>query len=673
MELVSTLFGLDSFNEFVKNFSPEIDEKYIDLVGEKSVQLNLKRQALVGHLQQIEQSNTNLKQLENEEKALALQYRPGCAFNQMVAELNGNEQNSGLIKKLETELQQPVYAKSGLNLARLITIRSTIDTNFANYNASQQELANASQQVSFKQLYESVSQLQPNSPEKCPACKTPLTQTVVNPYAHAGEELQKLQYLAVLQTKAQEYYQGINQSLVELSQMVGTVCDRFTANLLHNFRLAPNVQPTIEWYNSMLQLLQDGYTAWQHLESQVQQLEQSDLAIEQATQVKEQKQRELNRLRGFSQNITVLQTRRQAAKTALEKATQAIANFDQENAGLIASVEGESNVVARNKEIVSAYASFVQKLNAYKNALPVKLVADLSEKVTELYNAFNRYDSPNDKLAAVQLPLGQNQRLKISFQAEPEKHFDALHVLSEGHIRCLGLAILLAKNIKTDSPLLIFDDPVNAIDDEHRKAIRETLFKDDFFQTKQVIMACHGEEFFKDTHQMIGSKAAKSAESYIFKPQMGERHVQVFSLQRPKNYVLAALELFAQAEYRDALMSSRRALEHLCEKAWLHYGKHCDSTDKPISVSRRHPHAPWDLRALADNLRSKLNKSKSAIPNKADIVVALDSLLGVGGQDPHWVYLNKGTHEEEDRVEFEHGTVETIVSSLDALDKALAV
>ncbi|EJT1339275.1 hypothetical protein [Vibrio vulnificus] len=113
---------------------------------------------------------------------------------------------------------------------------------------------------------------------------------------------------------------------------------------------------------------------------------------------------------------------------------------------------------------------------------------------------------------------------------------------------------------------------------------------------------------------------------------------------------MAASELYPQAEYRDALVSSRRVLEHLCEKAWLHYGKHCDNTDKPISVSRRTPHASWDLRALADNLRSKLNKSKAAIPNKADIVVALDSLLGVGGQDPHWVYLNKGKHEETDRV-----------------------
>ncbi|MCV6004115.1 chromosome segregation protein SMC, partial [Escherichia coli] len=87
-----------------------------------------------------------------EEAALAQQYRLGCTYNQMMIELNGDDQNPGLISKLETDLQQPVYAKSGLTQARLAIIRSEINTNLANYNASQQELVNASQQVSFKQL-----------------------------------------------------------------------------------------------------------------------------------------------------------------------------------------------------------------------------------------------------------------------------------------------------------------------------------------------------------------------------------------------------------------------------------------------------------------------------------------------------------------------------------------
>lgn len=125
------------------------------------------------------------------------------------------------------------------------------------------------------------------------------------------------------------------------------------------------------------------------------------------------------------------------------------------------------------------------------------------------------------------------------------------------------------------------------------------------------------------------------------------------------------------AEYRDALMSSRRALEYLCNKVWEHYGKYCDDTDQPISVSRRHPQAPWDLRALADNVRSKVNKSKAQILNKEQIVKAPDTLLGVNGSDPHWLYLNKGTHEEEDRFEFYSTTVNTIISSLNDLEVAI--
>lgn len=157
----------------------------------------------------------------------------------------------------------------------------------------------------------------------------------------------------------------------------------------------------------------------------------------------------------------------------------------------------------------------------YKDQLPSKLVADLGELVVQLYNAFNRYDAPKDQLAGIKLPLVSGERIEIAYQSEPTKFFDALHVLSEGHIRCIGLSILLAKNLKTNSPLLIFDDPVNAIDDEHRKAIRETLYKDEFFKEKQIILACHGEEFLKNIHQDIGRKAARESATYKFYHNVG--------------------------------------------------------------------------------------------------------------------------------------------------------
>ena len=74
------------------------------------------------------------------------------------------------------------------------------------------------------------------------------------------------------------------------------------------------------------------------------------------------------------------------------------------------------------------------------------------------------------------------------------------------------------KILKKNCPILIFDDPVNAIDDEHRAAIRETLFKDSFFEQTQIILAIHGEEFFNNTHQMLGKERAAISQSYIFSP-----------------------------------------------------------------------------------------------------------------------------------------------------------
>lgn len=672
-ELISTLFGLDAFTEFVKNFTPEIDGKYIDLQGIKAKQLHDKRQELAGFQQQLATIPEELQKLDGEEKELAKQYREDCTFAGMITELHGAEENPGMIEKLDTELQQPLAIKSNVTASALQTLKESVISSVADLTAKQKALSAASQQISFKQLYEAVTQVQPDSSENCPACQTPLTRVAVNPYTHAGEELQKLQHLSELQQEAKDLEERIGKLLTDLSQIIQTCCGRFQKdNQLAPLQLPLGEAAGIDWWHSLHQQPEEGLSPWQHVEAQVKQLEEADKAIDQAAQKREEKQAELKKLRQFAEEIVKLQTRRKTANDSIAKAKEAIEKFETENAKLIADVEAEKSVVTQNQAIASAYAIFVQKLNTYKNGLPAQLVADLGDTVVTLYNAFNHYDGQHEKLAAVRLPLSQNQRLEISFQNDPATFFDALHVLSEGHIRCLGLAILAAKNIKENCPLLIFDDPVNAIDDEHRRAIRKTLFADDFFRNQQIILAIHGEEFFNSTHQFIGKETAEEAESYIFSAKEdGQYHIQVNSLKRPRNYVLAARELYKTGEYRDSLMSARRGLENLCEKAWYHYGKHSDKSDKPISVARRAPDQPWDLRYLADNLKSKFNKSKADIPNKEQIVNSLLTVLGTDAKQPPWTYFNTGTHDGTDLPEFDQSTVNEIVAALEQLDAAL--
>ena len=286
----------------------------------------------------------------------------------------------------------------------------------------------------------------------------------------------------------------------------------------------------------------------------------------------------------------------------------------------------------------------------------------------ELYNAFNRNDSPKDLLASIKLPLAQGQRLEIAFKTAPEKYFDALHILSEGHIRCLGLAILLSKNLKEACPLLIFDDPVNAIDDDHRESIRRTLFEDGFLEGKQIILTCHGEEFCKDINNMLGAEKSALSKNFTFLPQLDDQHIRVDFNSSPRNYILAAQEHIGRLEIRDALAKSRQALEYLTKnKVWQYVNRHGDGN---LSIKMRSPKAPIELRNLTEQLTTKLSDADFTHQDKEAVLVPINTLLGFGGDSREWRYLNKGTHEDSDRAEFDLTVVSNIVAALDKLDAA---
>lgn len=668
-ELIATLFGLEAFTEFVRNFTSEIGAQYIDLQGQLSLRLVQKQQGLQVAHQQIQASTAELQRIAVEELTLANSYRPGISFEQLIVELNGNGEAPGRIAQLDTELQQPPPPKSNLSVAAFEAMGNEASALVSELKQSQQQLAGASQEVSFKQLYEAVVQVQLSSPDACPACKTPLQHVQVNPYMNAGQELTKLQQLGELQQKIVQLEQKALQAIFKVGQSLNTCLQFFSLNNpLKPFELV-NIQQGLHWWDSLFVPLPDTFTAWQHLISQIQQLETNDKQAEEVIQNRVNKQAEVKGLRSIAQQILVLTTQKQTALASQVNAQTLINNFQNENAQLIASVEAEKTIVAKNQEIVAAYKTFVQKLSNYNERLPAQLVADLGELVVQLYNSFNRNDAQSELLASVKLPLAPNQRLRIAFQDRPEQLYDALHILSEGHVRCLGLAILLAKNLKEQSPVLIFDDPVNAIDDDHRESIRRTLFEDPYFSHKQIILTCHGEEFFKDIQNLLPAAENRNARLLSFLPRLGEQHVRVDFNCAPRNYILAARNHMDRNEVREALAKSRQGLEALTKgKLWKYVSRFGDGN---LSLKFRSASSPIELRGLAEQLRSKIIKPDFSDPNKANVHDPIDQLLNRSGDSREWRYLNKGTHEENDRAEFDRQTVELIIRSLEQIDAAL--
>lgn len=669
-ELISTLFGLDAFSEFVRNFTDSM-EKYIDLEGEKAKELDKRRQALAGHQQFLKTTiPEELHKLDDDENSLAKEFRNNCTFSQMVLELNGSAENDGLIVQLEKEIGKPIGIKNNLTLCYLKNLENSIETNIQELETKQKEITDTSQQISYKHLYEAVIQVRENSMEKCPACQTPLSQVTVNPFEYAELELDKLQHLGKLQDAIKKLKGRLSSLLAKLSHIIDTCCSSDTeSNVLLPFQTTDMEDATVEWWNSLHQQFSDELFPWQHIEAQVKKLEDGDKEITQADEKRTKNQDELKRLRKFTDSILKFQTRRDTANKTMKKAKEEIDKFDNANALLIAEVEKEKDDVAHNQAIAAAYAIFVQKLNDYKNSLPAHLVADLGEMIVQLYNAFNRHDAEHEQLAKVRLPLQQNQRLEISYKNKPDDFFDALQILSEGHIRCIGLAILTAKNIKEDCPFLIFDDPVNAIDDDHRESIRRTMFEDSFFEDKQIIIACHGEEFFKDIQNLLPAEEARQSKTFSFLPKINDPHICVDHNCSPRNYVIASRSHFDKNEIRDALDKSRKALESLAKgKVWNYVNRYGDGN---LSIKLRSATAPIELRNLTEQLKSKIAKATFTDPSKIAVLSHIESLLGICGNSREWRYLNKGTHEEADRAEFDRQTVNDIVTALEQLDTAL--
>ena len=230
-ELISTLFGLDAFTDFVRNFTDTMDSRYIDIEGVKTKELTKKRETLTGFQQQLKTTIPDeFQSIDKEEKEIVKEYRENCTFTKMVAEINGIEGNDGLIKQLEEELQKQLPIKSNLTIADLETLKLTIESYVIELESKQDTLSKDSLKISFKQLYQAVKDLEKNSSEQCPACQTPIFQVKVNPFDSAKAELIKLENLGELQETVKSLESDINISLVKLSDIINNCYSQFSGN-----------------------------------------------------------------------------------------------------------------------------------------------------------------------------------------------------------------------------------------------------------------------------------------------------------------------------------------------------------------------------------------------------------------------------------------------------------
>lgn len=660
-ELIATLFGMDKFNEFVGHFNESIDQQLV-LTAAKQLALTGKRNALSADQATVNSEAKALLDLAGEEAALALTHSANMTYEGLKTHI-GTAEVPGRLQQLDGILNAVPHAAIGLTRDGLLNAFEAPRLAQEEFSDIAAKLDARGSQVSFKDLYTAVLTLQASHRDHCPSCDTPLTNVKSDPFEKAQSGLADLKELGELQEQRKIALGKVATASRELRRQLGVLATFMFAHgeqdtPVGRFLVGLVAEPVGEWWADAVPL--EAFLAV------ADRVEAQDAASALARQERQNHATERTALVALQLSIQAQELKRKQLVDRVAAANRRIAAFDVDNAQLIRDVALEAHNIERDTPIKAAYDRFLTLLRSYRNQLPGTLMAGLNDAAMNLYNEFNRNDLEQDKLAVLHLPLTGEQKIEISFRGNPKVRVDALGILSEGHIRCLGLAILLAKSQSIQSPLIVFDDAINAIDHDHRSGIRETMFESDHFADTQLIVTCHSNEFIKDIQQHLPAQRRGDCQVFLFRHHTGNYQPRVTGNVPSKNYVVKARASTDALEYREALASCRQGLEMLSEKVWRWLASHDLGV---LNLQLSNVGAEPGLRNLSEALFKRLNdKATFNHPNKPLLLAAYGRVLGIPAANLVWTYLNKGTHEEANRDDFDATLVETVVETLEALD-----
>lgn len=670
-ELIATLFGMEKFNDFCNRFNDQIDPALV-IDARKQRELRLKQEALTRDRATSDCEGEKLAQHDAENEAYAVAFRAETTFTRL-QEIIGSTEAPGRLAELDGLLNAVPGSLIKVDRVSLAAAFELANSAVEALSTTSRELKRRASQVSFRALYGAVVALEIESADRCPACETPLDQVKCNPFEKARGGIDDLRELAEIQVRQDRQRDELTTASAELSAALAklssfVVAKGEAATVVGQYLQLLSARPEgDDWWKGVYQPeagQEDGPASLEQFLAVADRISGADQTtraqLERRVELAAEREDLLVRQRHVDQRK---QTRQRIVDDAAA-ARLSIADFDTANARLIADAEQERLDILRDAPIRAAYDAFLPYLRRFRNELPGTLIAGLGDLARDLYNEFNRGDRDEDKLAHLYLPLTGEQRIDLAFRSAPDRRVDALQVLSEGHIRCLGLAILLAKATSINSPLLVFDDAVNAIDHDHRHGIKETIFASDRFLAAQILVTCHSPEFIKDIRNAIPRERRGDCQEYVLTHHEGDHHPRVHRDVPSSAYIDKARNDLGRFQLRDSLANSRRALEMLSKKAW----KWLDSHELgELRLMMHGPTSPLNVRDLCDAIRLKLRDNATFVhPSNVPLREALEEILNASNLT--WRYLNAGTHEEEDRDEFDRVEVELVVSRLERID-----
>lgn len=671
LDLIAILFGLDSFSNFVNGFTDDLG-KYLTLANKKKDDFKDEQAQIIASKARLVDLSKEIKILEYEAKKLVQDFSEPNIHNilELKTFLIGKDGLSGIIGTLHLKRSENIPDDIDSNyFTRILEKQTTLKNNITQINALQAELIKYSTELNFKDLYSSINRIaSDNNSNKsiCPACKTPIQKVSINPFTNASSELSKMKHLQQIQTNIELAARTVASNLKDMNKEI--------LNLNEALKRTGNSNINYPTYTEGQNITFHAIQEWiKILSFEIDKLNQSLCTKENILLIIKSYNKQLEDRR---KNIAVIDSRIQKynqlrtqvdridavlnSKTIeKEKLIKDIDNFDKKNVQILKDIEALDKVVELHMEVKKSYEKLINNLRSYRNDLPARLAYGLSDKAKEYYNIINEHDPSFEKLESLSLPQGTGDKINIRFN-DDGAFLDALQILSEGHIKVLGLSVLLSKVVYDNIGFIIYDDIVNAIDDGHRNGIAELILKHPDLKDRQHIITCHGENFISLLEHKLGaSLASQQVKRYTFVPidETNERGIRIDNAD-PKHTLILAKDSFKSSNLRDSAHNCRQTIENISENLWYKLAK---TYRFEINVSMRSPKSKPDTSSVVDGLIKTLK-------NKVGFETIYKNLVEIKDKY-NWSLLNTSSHSQSDLPEYERKDISELLVILEELEK----
>lgn len=489
-DIFGELFGLSEIVSFFKEFGQDLSPTEYEKNNRQNWQIWLDWDIKKRDLEKfIEESNSE----EKIAKEKLLKLLGSKKYKVKLAEIEAK------IKSLERELELLGEDRSKQFSSK--TFQTNVDTlltQIDKWKAENDEISKSASDLDFESLYQAANRVFSTEAEieTCPLCDTPIKPelgdenhvcVVTHPRNKIKTELKKLESLTNRKKLSTEIeYEIKSRLLPAIKDEWGCI----SHNLIEeNWKAITNsAMPNIPNIDlSPLELLAYGDT--KELFKACESLFTRDFStlksIEKiVNEYRIKRQQSQSKKNSIQQNI-------QQQKDILEKLRAVNDNLSNKiainktNKTRLKHLLSQSKTSSTFKKILSEYDKYYSSLQNFQSKVILKESQDIDEFVTGFYRALNYNDHDSEVVKEIKFPKQPQEDFCLSYEGDRGQICDALQMLSEGHLKTLGLASLLARSAKLNTSLLVFDDAINAIDSDHRDNIANLIsgrFADEQFK-----------------------------------------------------------------------------------------------------------------------------------------------------------------------------------------------